>query len=65
MLVYLNESTTGQALAINPNHIITCFEAAEGELEGKTIVVLTQGSWTVSQSQLEVVGMINGIASTT
>jgi hypothetical protein len=65
MLVYLNESNTGQALAINPDHVITCFEAADGEFEGKTIVVLTQGSWTVSQSQLEVVGMINGITSTT
>jgi hypothetical protein len=60
MLIYLNEQATGQALAINPNYIVSVFEAADGDMEGKCIVVLTNGSWVVSQSQLDVVGIVNG-----
>ena len=61
MLIYVNDVNTGQALAINPNHVAAVFEAADGELQGKTIINLINGAaWPISQSQIEVVGMING-----
>jgi hypothetical protein len=59
MFVYLNEATTDQPIAINPQHVVAVFEPAEGEMQGKTIVNLVNGGWAVSQTQLEVVSILN------
>jgi hypothetical protein len=62
MLIYVNEANSEQSIAINPKHVSAVFEAADGEVKGKTIVNMqNNSSWVVSQSQLEVVGMINGV----
>lgn len=47
MFVYLNEATTDQPIAINPQHVVAVFEAANGEMAGKTIVNLVNGGWAV------------------
>ena len=62
MLVYFTDAVSQQQIAINPQYVIAVFVAQDGEAKGKTVVGLINGNVIVQQSQIEVVGELNGQA---
>jgi hypothetical protein len=60
MLIYFTEANTGKKIAVNPQHVVTVFEATTGDFEGKTAVVFLGGNLAVEESVIEVVGAVNG-----
>jgi hypothetical protein len=60
MLIYFTDAVTKQQVAINPNYVCCVFVAQEGELKGQTVIALTSGTVIVEQSQIDVVGAIQG-----
>ena len=62
-MVLVNDANTGQLLALNRSTIVAVFTAQDGEMEGKTIVAMTQGNWVVSQTQQEVIDLVEADAS--
>jgi hypothetical protein len=60
MLIYFTEANTAKKIAINPQHVISVFEATGGDFEGKTAVVFIGGNLAVEESVVEVVGAVNG-----
>jgi hypothetical protein len=60
MLVYFTDAVTQKKVAINPFYVTCVFEANDGELMGKTVIALTSGTVIVNDSQLDVVGVLQG-----
>ena len=61
MLIYFTDITTGNSVALNPEHVVAVFEATEGEHKDKTVIsIVTGGTLITDESQLDVVGKING-----
>lgn len=60
MLVYFTDATNQKQIAINPTYVTAVFTVNEGEMEGKTVVGLTNGNLVVEQDQLTVVGVLQG-----
>lgn len=60
MMLYFPDAVSGKSVALNPEYIVAVFEATEGEHEGKTVINIMGGTLVTSESQLEVVGKING-----
>jgi len=60
MLIYFTEAKTYKKVAVNPEHVVSVFEASGGEFDGKTAIVFSGGNLVVEESVLEVVGAING-----
>ena len=60
MLVYFTDAVTQQQIAINPQYVVAVFVALEGEVKNKTVIGLTTGNVIVEQSQLDVVGILQG-----
>jgi hypothetical protein len=58
MLLYFTDAITNQAIAINPTYITAVFVAADGDMKGKTVIGLVNGSVVVTESQVEAVGSI-------
>jgi hypothetical protein len=59
-MIWLTDVKTQSKIAINPKYIIAVFVATEGEVEGKTFVSMINGNVVVEESDLDVVGMIEG-----
>ena len=38
MLIYFTDITTGNSVALNPEHIVAVFEVTEGDHKGKTVI---------------------------
>lgn len=60
MLVYFTDVVSKNQVAVNPKYVVAVFPVAEGELKGKTIISLVNGSVAVEQSQIDVVGVLQG-----
>lgn len=59
-LVWFTDKVNNAKVAINPDHVVAVFTAAEGELQGTTIISLINGTIPVSEDNLEVVTALNG-----
>jgi hypothetical protein len=60
MLVYFTDVVSKNKVAVNPKYAVAVFPVAEGELKGKTIISLVNGSVAVEESQIDVVGVLQG-----
>ena len=59
-LVWFTDKVSTKKVAVNPEYVVAVFVAAEGELEGTTIISLINGTIPVAESDLEVVTAVNG-----
>ena len=59
MLLTFTDKTTGNALAVNPAHVVCVFTAKEGE-EEFTAINMLNGNLVVSEDYLGVVGQLQG-----
>ena len=57
-LVWFTDKVSTKKVAINPKYVVAVFVAAEGEMEGTTIISLINGTIPVAESDLEVVTAI-------
>ena len=60
MLVYFTDATNQQKVAINPKYVVVVFVLPDGEMQGKTVIGLTNGNIVVEESQIDVVGVLQG-----
>ena len=60
MLVYFTDTVSQQQIAINPTYVTAVYVVPEGDLKGKTVIGLTNGNVIVDESQITVVGVIQG-----
>ena len=60
MLVYFTDAVSKEKIAINPKYVVVVFVARDGEMQGKTIIGVTTGNIVVDESQLDVVGTLQG-----
>lgn len=60
MLLHFTDAVSGNHIAVNPTAVVAVFTATEGEMKGKTVIGVTNGSIVVSESEVEVLGLING-----
>jgi hypothetical protein len=60
MFVYFTDATSQQKIAINPDHVVAVFTVQEGDMKGKTAIGVVNGSVLVEESQIEVVGVLQG-----
>jgi predicted metal-dependent peptidase len=60
MLVYFTDATNQQQVAINPKYAVVVFVLPDGEMKGKTVIGLTNGNIVVEESQIDVVGVLQG-----
>ena len=60
MLVYFTDTVNQQQIAINPTYVTAVYVVPEGDLKGKTVIGLTNGNVIVDESQITVVGVIQG-----
>jgi hypothetical protein len=60
MLIWLTEIQSKEAVAVNPQYVVSVLKVTEGEHIGKTAVVMQVGNLIVEEELLEVVGSING-----
>jgi len=60
MLIYFTDTSTKNLIAINPTYVVAVFTVNEGEHEDKTVISLTNGSLIVEESQIDVVGRLQG-----
>jgi hypothetical protein len=47
-------------IAINPDHVVAVMPIIEGEHEGKTALGLVNGTIVVEETDIELVGILNG-----
>ena len=60
MLIYFKDAITQDQIAINPNYVTAVFTAQDGDMKGKTVIGLTNGTLIVEESQINVVGALQG-----
>jgi hypothetical protein len=60
MLVYFTDSVTKNKIAINPTYVVGVFIANAEEHKGKTVLSLLNGSFLIDESQIDVVGILQG-----
>jgi hypothetical protein len=60
MFVYFTDATSQQKIAINPKQVVAVFTVKEGEMAGKTAIGVVNGSVLVEESQIDVVGTLQG-----
>ena len=59
-LVWFTDKVSTKKVAVNPKYVVAVFVAAEGEMEGTTIISLINGTIPVAESDLDVVTAVNG-----
>lgn len=59
-MIWVTESINGNKVAINSTYIVAVFTVADGEQQGKTAINLTNGSIIVDESDIDIVGLIQG-----
>ena len=62
MLVYFTDATNQQKVAVNPKFVVVVFVLPDGDMKGKTVIGLTNGNIVVEESQIDVVGTLQGQA---
>ena len=60
MMLLFTDAMSNSSIAVNPKQVIAVFTAGEGEHAGKTVISVTNGNLLVSESQVEVVGQLQG-----
>ena len=60
MLVYFTDAVTKNKIAINPSYVVGVFIANDEEHKGKTVLSLLNGSFLITESQLDAVGQLQG-----
>jgi hypothetical protein len=60
-LVWFTDKVNNTKVAINPAQVVAIFTAAEGDLQGTTIISLINGTIPVGETDLEVVTALNGV----
>ena len=60
MLIYFTDAVSGNKIAINPEYVTGVFVANDEENKGKTVLSLLNGSFLISESQIETVGVLQG-----
>jgi hypothetical protein len=60
MLVYFTDAVTQNKFAVNPEYVVGVFIASDEEHKGKTVLSLLNGSFLVDESQIDVVGVLQG-----
>jgi predicted metal-dependent peptidase len=60
MLVYFTDATNQQKVAVNPKYVVVVFVLPDGDMQGKTVIGLTNGNIVVEESQIDVVGVLQG-----
>lgn len=58
-LVWFTDKVNNTKVAINPAQVVAIFTAAEGDLQGTTIISLINGTIPVAETDLEVVTALN------
>lgn len=58
MLVYFTDASTQLQVAVNPEYVVVVFVLADGDMQGKTVLGLTNGNVIVEESQTDVVGIL-------
>jgi hypothetical protein len=59
-MIWLTDAKSKQKIAINPKHVVAVFVASESEFVGKTVVGLINGQVVVDETDIEVVGQLQG-----
>jgi len=57
--IWLTDVQNGGRVAVNTKNVSVVFTAPDGEIKGKTIVSMTNGTLAVEEDDLTVVTMIN------
>lgn len=60
MLVYFTDATNQSRVAVNPKYVVVVFVLPDGDMKGKTVIGLTTGNILVEESQIDVVGVLQG-----
>lgn len=60
MLVYFTDAVSGEQVAVNPKHVTCVFTVKEGEMQGKTVISVTNGNLVVTEDMINVVGVLQG-----
>lgn len=60
MLVYFTDAVTKDKIAVNPKYVVVIFVANTGDHQGKTVISMINGSVVVEESQIDVVGILQG-----
>ncbi len=60
MLLLFTDAQSNTTVAVNPNHVVAVFTAAEGEHSGKTVIGVVNGNLLVNESQVDVIGQLQG-----
>lgn len=58
-LHYVTDAITSNKVAINVDHVVAVFTVTEGEHEGKTHINLTGGQILVTETDYDVVALLN------
>ena len=59
-MIWVTDALNNGKVALNEKHIVAVFEMKEGEHVGKTAINLVNGSIIVSETDIEVVGQLQG-----
>ena len=60
MLILFTDATTGNAIAVNPAHVVVVFSTKSEEGIESTVINTLTGNVLVKESYVEVVGQIQG-----
>lgn len=60
-MLWLTDGSNGNKVSINPEYVVAVFTLTEGDSVGKTGISLINGTLVVKESDIEVVGLLNGV----
>jgi hypothetical protein len=60
MLLYFTDASNQQRVAVNSKYVVVVFVLPDGEMKDKTVIGLTTGNIVVDESQIDVVGALQG-----
>lgn len=61
MFVKFTEIKSNTVILLNTDNIVAVFEAAEGDLQGKTVINVVNGAVVVEESLITVMGQLAAI----
>lgn len=61
MFLKFTETKSNTVIALNVDNIVAVFEAAEGDLQGKTVINLVNGAVVVEESLIAVLGQLAAV----
>lgn len=59
-MIWVTDALNGGKVALNETHIVAVFELKDGEHAGKTGINLVNGNVIVSETDIEIVGQLEG-----